>query len=242
VLRAFDVSNSMAAGDLEPSRLEAAKRAARGFVERQPSTILIGVVAFGDGAVVVQQPTGTAAEVLAAIDRLSIGGGTSLGQGLFASLNAIAGEPLNIDESALASDSGQVDIGYYGSASIIVLSDGENTGEPDPLAIADLASVAGVQVHSIGIGTEDGTVVEIDGFNIATALDRSLLGEVAARTQGTYYEAADAASLADIYGTIDLELTVRSEPTEVSALFTAGGALLLVVGALLSVLWFGRVV
>jgi Ca-activated chloride channel family protein len=242
VILAFDVSNSMAADDLDPSRIEAAKVAARAFVDQQPSTIRIGVVAFGDAAVLVQQPTDTPEDVIAAIDRLAIEGGTSLGQGLFTALTAIAGKPLNIDEAALKNDLGTLDIGYFGSSTIVLLSDGENNGEPDPLMIAQVASVAGVDIHAIGIGTPEGTVVDIGGFNVATALDRELLSEVAAVSDGKYYEAADAASLADIYKSIDLDFKAVTEHTEVTALFTAGAALLLVIGALLSVFWFGRVV
>lgn len=242
VIMAFDVSNSMAADDLEPSRIEAAKIAARAFVEQQPSSIRIGVVAFGDGAVLVQQPTNTPEDVIAAIDRLSVEGGTSLGQGLFAALTAIAGKPLNIDEAALESDLGQVDIGYFGSSTIVLLSDGENNGEPDPLVVAQIASVAGVHIHAIGIGTPEGTVVDIGGFNVATALDAELLSQVATVTDGHYYEAANAAELAKVYNDIDLDFKTVTEHTEVTALFTAGAALLLVLGALLSVFWFGRVV
>jgi Ca-activated chloride channel family protein len=242
VILAFDVSNSMAATDLEPTRLDAAKTAARAFVVKQPTTIRIGVVVFGDGSVVSLQPTNNQPDVLAAIDRLALEGGTSLGQGLYASLNAIAGKPIVIDEAALASDSAQVDIGYFGSSQIILLSDGENTGQPDPLTVAQIASVAGVRINTIGIGTEDGTVVDIKGFQVATALDRDLLTEIATVSNGTYYEATDADSLAQIYKSIRLEVTTTTEHTEVTALFTMAGSLLLVAGALLSVLWFGRVV
>jgi Ca-activated chloride channel family protein len=242
VILAFDVSNSMAADDLDPNRIEAAKTAARAFVEQQPSTIKIGVVAFGDGAVLVQQPTNTSEDVIAAIDRLSVEGGTSVGQGLFAALTAIVGKPIVIDEAALANDLGQVDIGFFGSSTIVLLSDGENNSEPDPLAVAQIASVAGVHIHAIGVGTPEGTVVDIGGFNVATALDRELLTQVAEITDGEYHEATDAASLAEIYKNIDLKFKRVTEHTEVTALFTAGAALLLVIGALLSVLWFGRVV
>jgi Ca-activated chloride channel family protein len=116
VILAFDVSNSMAADDLEPTRIEAAKAAARAFVENQPPTILIGVVAFSNGGLVVQQPTNDQAAVLATIDRLSPQGGTSLGQGIFTSLNAIAGEAIAIDPSALEEDIQSIDVGHYPSA------------------------------------------------------------------------------------------------------------------------------
>ena len=175
VILAFDVSNSMRADDLEPTRIEAAKAAATAFAERQPSTIRIGVVAFGDSAVTVLRPTKVKEDVVAAIRRLAVSGGTSLGQGLFTSLSTIAGKPLQIDQSALESDGGEVDIGFFGSSAIVLLSDGENTSRPDPMRLAEVASSAGVRVHAIGIGTPEGTVVEVDGFNVATALDEEQL-------------------------------------------------------------------
>ena len=242
VMLAFDVSNSMRADDLEPTRLEAAKQAATAFVERQPRTIRIGVVTFGDGAVTVLRPSKEKADVLAAIKRLSVGGGTSLGQGLYTSLEAIAGKPLTIDESALERDEGAVDIGFFGSSAIVLLSDGENTSRLDPLRLAEVASTAGVRIHAIGVGTEEGTVVEINGFSIATALDEGLLMEIAEVTDGTYEQAGDAAVLNRIYESIDLELKRVDEPREVTALFAAASGLLLVLGSVLSIAWFGRVI
>jgi Ca-activated chloride channel family protein len=242
VILAFDVSNSMRAKDLEPTRMAAAKKAALAFVEQQPRTIRIGVVAFGDTAVTVLKPSNVKEDIVAAIERLSVGGGTSLGQGLFASLRAIAGRPLMLNRSALDSDTGQVDIGFFGSSTIVLLSDGENTSRPDPLDIAKVASTAGVPVHAIGIGTKRGTVIEVDGFNIATALDEELLKKIATVTDGTYDQAADAAALAKVYDSIDLEFKATRKPREVTALFAAGGGLLLVLGAVLSMLWLGRVI
>ncbi len=242
VILAFDVSNSMRADDLEPSRIEAAKQAATAFAEQQPRSIRIGVVAFGDSAITVLRPTNVKKEVLAAIDRLSANGGTSLGQGLYTSLGAIAGKPLTIDESALDSDGGDVDVGYFGSSAIVLLSDGENTSAPDPLKIADIASTAGVRVHTIGLGTKEGAVVQVDGFNVATALDEDLLKEISKTTDGTYDAASNAASLTQIYKSIDLEFESVKRPREVTALFAAGAGLLLAIGSLLSVAWFGRVI
>ena len=242
VILAFDVSNSMRADDLEPTRMAAAKAAATAFVERQPSTIKIGVVAFGDSALTVLRPTNVQEEAVAAIRRLSPGGGTSLGQGLFTSLSTIAGKPLLLDESALESDAGEVDIGFFGSSAIVLLSDGENTSRPDPLRLAEVASSAGVPVHAIGVGTPEGTVVEVDGFNVATALDEDMLTEIADVTNGSYNRAGDAATLAQVYESIDLELKQVDEEREVTALFAAAGALLLAIGSLLSIAWFGRVI
>lgn len=242
VILAVDVSNSMRADDVRPTRLDAAKGAAKAFVARQPPEVQVGVVAFGDGAVAVQTPTNAHSDVLRSIDRLSSQGGTSLGQALVASLSAIAGKPVVIDAETLASDAARVDIGYFGSATVVLFSDGEETSRPDPRAVAEVASVAGVRVHTIGVGTPEGTVLEIDGFNVATALHGELLAEVASITDGTYHEAGDAEGLAAISRSIDLRFKLVSEHTEVSGIFAGGGALLLLAGALLSVVWFGRVV
>jgi Ca-activated chloride channel homolog len=243
VILAFDVSNSMRAKDLEPSRIAAAKAAARAFVERQPKTIRIGVVAFGDSAVTVLKPSSVKEDVIAAIDHLSVSGGTSLGQGLYTSLSTIAGKPLTINEAALDSDAGgSVDIGYFGSAAIVLLSDGENTASPDPLKLAEVASTAGVRVHTIGVGTKAGTVVDVDGFKVATALDADLLTKIANVTDGTYSQAGDAAALTGVYKSINLELKRVKKPREVTAVFAAAGLLLLAAGSLLSIAWFGRVV
>lgn len=243
VVLAFDVSNSMRAKDIEPTRIEAAKKAAIGFVDRQPRTIKVGVVAFGDSAVTVLRPSSDKEEVIAAIKRLSVSGGTSLGQGLYTSLSTIAGKALTFDEAALRSDAGgDVDIGYFGSSAIVLLSDGENTSELDPVKLADVASSAGVKVHAIGVGTKQGTVVQIDGFNVATALDAASLQKIADVTDGSYSEAADATTLASVYESVDLEFKHVKKPRETTAAFAFAGALLLAAGSILSIMWFGRVI
>jgi Ca-activated chloride channel family protein len=242
VILAFDVSNSMRADDLEPTRIGAAKAAATAFAERQPSTIRIGVVAFGDSAVTVLRPTKVKEDVVAAIRRLAVSGGTAVGQGLFTSLSTIAGKPLQIDESAVESDGGEVDIGFFGSSAIVLLSDGENTSRPDPLRLAEVASSAGVHVHAIGIGTPEGTVIEVDGFRVATALDEEQLTQIAEVTDGSYHRAGDAAMLEQIYESVDLELASVEREREITALFAAAGGLLLALGSLLSITWFGRVI
>jgi len=242
VVLAFDVSNSMKANDLKPTRMDAAKAAARAFVEKQPKNIRIAVVAFSDGGVVTQQPTTVRSDVLAAIDRLKPAGATSLGQGIFTSLSAIAGKPLAIDPNADLGEGTKVDIGFYGSASIVLLSDGENTSRPDPLDIAQIASVAGVHIYPIGLGSTAGTVVDIDGFKVATALDEEELKTIASDTGGTYFNAQDATSLAKIYKSIHLEVKTQPLKTEMTALVTGIAVALLVIGGALSLLWFGRVV
>ncbi len=236
VILAFDVSSSMTADDLEPTRIEAAKAAARAFVENQPRTIKIGVVAFSNGGLIVEQPTDDQAAILAAIDRLSPQGGTVLGQGIFTSLNAIAGKALAIDEESLE----DLQIEEYSSAVILLLTDGEDTGGQDPLEIAQVAAEAGVRIYPIGIGTPEGTVVQLEGFNILTQLNEPVLEEIASLTNGHYYQAEDAEALQEIYQTVDLELTIEGEKSEVTSIVTGLSLLFLLIGGGLSLFWFGR--
>jgi Ca-activated chloride channel family protein len=241
VILAFDVSNSMLAGDLEPTRIEAAKAAARTFVENQPGTVLVGVVAFSNGGLVVQPPTDNQADVLATIERLTPQGGTSLGQGIFTSLSAIAGEPVTLDEAALEEGIPRLEMGEIGSAVIVLLTDGENTGPPEPLQVAQVAAEAGVRIYPIGIGSSEGAILEVDGFSILTQLNEIPLQEIAGLTNGTYYHAEDEAALQEIYENIDLRLVVRGEKMEVTAIFAAIGLLVWLIGGALSMWWLGRV-
>lgn len=236
VILAFDISNSMIADDLEPTRIDAAKVAARAFVENQPQTIKIGVVAFSNGGLVVQQPTNDQAAVLAAIDRLKPQGGTVLGQGIFTSLNAIAGEALSIDAESLET----LDLEEYSSAVVLLLTDGEDTGGQDPLEIAQVAAEAGVRIYPIGIGTTEGTVMELEGFNILTQLNEPALQEIASLTNGSYYQAQDAETLQEVYQDVDLQLTVEGEKSEITSIVTGISLLFLLMGGALSLRWFGR--
>jgi Ca-activated chloride channel homolog len=242
VVLAFDVSSSMAATDIAPNRMQAAKNAARAFVQKQPANIRISVVAFGESGVIAQQPTIDRAAVTAAIDRLTPQGGTALGRGIQTSLSAIAGKTVQLDAPSATPEAQGQDVGYYGSAAVILLSDGENTDGPDPSDAADLASTAGVKVYPIGLGSPAGTVLSIDGFQVSTRLDEAGLRRIAQKTDGEYFSAADQKSLTKVYSSIDLAWKVERRRIEVTALFAAAAALMLLVGAGLSVLWFGRVI
>jgi Ca-activated chloride channel homolog len=242
VILAFDISNSMLATDLQPTRMDAAKAAAKDFVNAQPSSIKIGIVAFNNGALITQQPTTVRADTLAAIGRLEPTGATSLGQGLFTSLSAIAGRPLSLPPNATGDDIGNVDIGYYGSAAIVLLSDGENTSGPDAVSVAELASTAGVHIYPIGIGSPQGAVVQIGGFSVATALDEQELMQIASVSNGKYYNAQDTESLTQVYKNIDLRSVTDPKKTEVTALFAGISTLLLLIGGALSMVWFGRLI
>ena len=241
VILAFDVSTSMTADDLKPSRIDAAKHAASAFVRKQPSTVKIGVVAFNDNALVTLKPTDEQDEVLAAIDRLAPQGGTSLSEGMFASLGAIAGKAIEIPDNASEEDLLSLDIGHFGSAVIVMLSDGEHTSRVDPLQVAELAAGAGVRVFPIGIGKPEGATLTVDGYHIATALNEPLLKEIASTTDGVYLRAEDEAQLAATYRKIDLRLTTNGKDTEITSVFAGAAMLLLFAGSVLTIRWFGRV-
>jgi Ca-activated chloride channel family protein len=240
VILAFDVSYSMAAEDLLPTRMEAAKEAAKIFVENQPSTIQVGVVAFSNGGLIVQPPTDDQAVLLSTIERLGPQGATSLGQGIFSALNAIAGEAIAIDPAAFEDETPTVDIGYFPSSVILLLTDGENTSSPDPLQISQLAAESGVRIYPVGIGSQEGAILQIDGYNVSTRLDETALQAIADLTNGSYYRAEDEESLQEIYQNVDLQLTVRGEKMEVTAIIAGFSLLLFLIGGALTLFWFGR--
>jgi Ca-activated chloride channel homolog len=240
VILAFDVSNSMAAEDIDPNRLAAAKAAAVSFVETQPDTVDIGVIAFSQGALTTRLPTNDHAGTVSAINRLTVGGGTSLGNAIIASLAAITGKTVGLPDPA--SPTPPPDLGYWGSATIVLLSDGEDTGGPDAVAAAELAADAGVHIETIGVGTVEGTTIEVDGYQISTSLNEGLLAEVAQIGSGSYHRAQDAQALGAIYQSLDLRITTEEELIELTGAAVVIALLLLTIGGLLMINWFGRII
>jgi Ca-activated chloride channel homolog len=239
VVLAFDVSNSMAATDAAPTRLAAAQAAATRFIRAQPDTVDIGVVAFDDAALTTHVPTRDHDEAIAAIKRLHPAGGTSIGQAILAALTTIVGRQVKLPDPASTAPAPK--LGYWGSATIVLLSDGEETGGPDAVAAAQLASDAGVHVDTIGFGTTQGTTITVDGYQMATALDEDLLTRIAQTTAGSYHRAGDARALDEIYRSLDLRLTAKPEFVELTGAAVVLALLLLTAGGLLMVNWFGRI-
>ncbi len=237
VILAFDVSNSMGAKDVEPSRLGAAQAAAIDFVRAQPDTVDFGVVAFGQGALTTLNPTPDHESAVAAIKRLSIAGGTSLGQAILGSLSVIIGKSVSLPTD----DAPPPDLGYWGSATIVLLSDGEDTGGPDALAAAELASDAGVHIETIGIGTVQGTTIKVDGYEVATALNEDLLTQIAETTTGSYHRAEDAQALNAVYKSLNLRITVQDQALELTGATVVLALLLLTAGGVLMINWYGRI-
>lgn len=260
IVLAIDVSGSMRAADIEPSRLAAAKAAARTFVEEQPRSTRVGIVAFAATALVVQHPTTHREDLLSAIDRLQLQRGTAIGSGIVVSLatifpqSGISLESLAADRKpARRSDTGAdaakpeaqmrkpVPAGSYGSAAVILLTDGQSTTGPDPLAAARLAAERGLRIFTVGIGTADGEVMAFEGWKMRVRLDADMLKGVANITRGHYFYAGDAAELKKVYRSLNSRFVLERRETEITAAFAAAAAVLAIASALLSLVWFNRI-
>jgi Ca-activated chloride channel family protein len=255
VILAMDVSGSMAATDVAPSRLGAAKQAALSFISAQPGTVDVGVVAFEQGGLEAALPTADHATASAAVRRLKTGGGTSLGDAILASLAAITHKTV-----ALGRDGSAPKIGYWPSATIVLFSDGGDSGtgnasgtgsgtgagaggtDPETAAAAAVAQKAGVHVDTVGVGTAAGTTVDVEGYHLFTGLDEATLKSISQTTGGTYHPASDASELDKIASSIDLRLTVTNQPLPLAGAFIALALALLAAGAVLTVARTGRVV
>ena len=260
VVLAMDVSGSMRATDVQPNRLVAAQEAAKAFIADQPPFTRIGIVSFAGTAALVQPPTQSREDLIAAIDRFQLQRATAIGSGIIVSLAAIFPDA-GIDISQFASGRDHrgaaldgpkqaekakapvkpVPPGSYPSAVIILLTDGQRTTGPDPLEAAKLAADRGVRVFTVGIGTKEGEVIGFEGWSMRVRLDEDTLKQVANITQGEYFYAGTAVDLKKVYENLNSRLVLEKKETEVSALFAGAGALLALVAAALSVFWFHRI-
>jgi Ca-activated chloride channel homolog len=248
VILAFDVSGSMAATDISPTRIAAARTAAKDFVANQPSSISIGVVAFSDSGVSVQVPTTDPATIANAIERLAPQKGTSLAAGITASLDAIAASergPYSNDYYSNASaaptpTATPVPAGYHAPAAIVLLTDGENNERPDPLAAAQVAANQGVRIFTVGIGSANGTDLDVNGVHVHTQLNAAELQQISQMTGGTYYSATDAQQLRSVYDNLNTQLVATPQLTELTSVFAGLSVLMLLAGGMGSLLWLGR--
>jgi Ca-activated chloride channel family protein len=248
VILTIDVSMSMRATDLKPSRLEAAKSAARVFVEKQPKNVRIGVVLFSGSTAIVQAPTTDREAVLAAINRLTLQSRTAIGSGILTSLDAIFEEPgakpksssSDLLKPAEPKSPPPLQRGTYAPAIILLLSDGQSNTGPRPLDIIDHAANRGVRVYTVGVGSSDGALLEFGSYAVRVRLDEETLKSIAAKTDAKYFKADNEADLRDIYETLGTQLVFKPEQTELTAGFTGIAAVFVLIGGMLSLLWFNR--
>jgi Ca-activated chloride channel homolog len=263
IVMAMDVSGSMRAKDVEPDRMTASQNAAKQFVNDTPASTRIGLVTFAGSAALVQPPTRTKEDLVAAIDRFTFQRGTAVGNGLLVSLKTIfpdleidmrtvggrnrtsAAAPLGADSgtstAAKAPPPKPVPPGSNKSAVIVLLTDGQTTTGADPIEAAKEVANRGIRVFTVGFGTANGEIIGMEGWSMRVRLDEDTLKQIANITQGEYFYAGSAVDLKKVYETLNSRLILEKKETEVTAFFTAAAALLALLGACLSLLWFNRI-
>jgi Ca-activated chloride channel family protein len=227
VVLAIDVSLSMEATDILPSRLDAAKGAAGEFLDTVPETINVGLVAFAGSANVLVPPTTDHELVRRAVDDLVLGEGTGIGEAIFASLAAI--------ESAPPADDPDEPV----PATIVVLSDGETTMGRSNAEGIDAANEAGVPVSTIAFGTEDGLIF-IEGEAIPVPPDLAAMEQIADATGGVSFEAESEQELEAAYADLGSSIGFETEERPVTEWFIGAAMVGLFGAAVLSLLWFAR--
>lgn len=270
VILAMDVSGSMRARDVQPSRIAAAQDAAKTFIESQPIDVQIGIVAFAANAVLVQAPTLDRELLTTAINAFDLRRGTAVGSGVIVSLATIfPEEEFEIEGSLDPRDQlgqrsfGQpfgttsrrsldeppsekpahvpVEPGSYQNAVVILLTDGATTTGPDPIAAGKLAADYGVRVFTVGFGSTSGDVVDFGGRSMRAMLDATTLQDIADRTEGEYFEAQSSEALNEVYDSLSTKLVAEKKLTEIAFIFAGAGAVLALIAAGLSMAWLGRI-
>jgi Ca-activated chloride channel family protein len=259
IILAMDVSGSMRAVDVQPNRISAAQAAAKAFVAEQPANVRIGVVSFAATASVVQTPTQNRDDIIGAIDRFQLQRGTAIGSGIIVSLatifpdagidvssliygrSASRGMPLDQAGKAEKPPFKPVPPGSYTSAAIILLTDGQRTTGPDSMEAARMAADRGVRIFTVGIGTTKGETIGYEGWSMRVRLDEDTLKAIADVTRGQYFYAGTATDLKKVYESLNSRFLLEKKDMEISALFAAAAALTGLASALLSLLWFNRI-
>jgi Ca-activated chloride channel family protein len=227
VVLAIDVSLSMSATDVEPSRIEVAKKSAIRFVDNAPADTLVGVVAFDSAAQQIISATDNRDAVRRVISRLEPGTGTAIGEAIFASLDTISAAADEVDADKAA-------------GTIILLSDGTTTtGRPDNEAAA-AAQARGVKVNTIAFGTPEGTVVTPEGETVPVPPDQQALQNIADIARGKSFTATTEDALTKIYDSLGSAIVRKTLTKEASGLFALAAVVLLFFAAVVSQRWFRR--
>lgn len=232
ILLVTDISGSMKATDVRPTRLEAAKEAEHRFADAAPAEVRIGVMAFNGRPRTLQRPTRDREAVHVAIDRLDNRGVTATGEALLGALQLLRPELEPGEEAA--------------PAAIVLLSDGASTRGADPLDVARDARDHGVPIHTVALGTETGTIVvpRRDGSGgtrvVDVPPDVETMTEIARITGGQTFTAADAERLAAVYEQLGSRVGTREEEDEVGWILVAGALGLLAAGMASSMALLGR--
>jgi Ca-activated chloride channel family protein len=226
IMLAIDVSLSMEATDVAPTRIQAAKQAANEFVRSLPASFNVGLVAFAKSANVLVSPTKERAAIQQGLDGLQLAQSTATGEAVFACLEALRSVPAD---------------GAQGlpPARIVLLSDGYRTFGRSIEEAASASAAANVPISTIAFGTDTG-MIEIDGQTQRVPVDRPSLQKLAEATEGHFYEAASAAELKKVYEDMGSSIGYRTKPREVTQWYVGSALLLALTAAALSLLWTSR--
>jgi Ca-activated chloride channel homolog len=229
VMVAIDTSGSMAATDVPPNRLEAAKAAAVAFVDDLPDTVNVGIVSFAGSSAVVSAPTTDHAQVQEQIGSLDLGGGgTAIGEAVFSSLGQVERMTEQADGEPVPTR-------------VVLLSDGDNTAGRSPEVAAAAAAEAALPVSTIAYGTPNGTIHGPRGIS-RVPVDKAALRELAEATGGTAYTAKSGEELRSVYDNIGSSIGWRTQQQEVTPYLAALGLLVFVGAGALSLRWFSRLI
>jgi Ca-activated chloride channel family protein len=262
IILAMDVSGSMRAEDVQPNRLVASQNAAKAFLAELPRHVKVGIVAFAGAAQVVQPVTLSREDLNAAIDKFQLQRATAIGSAIVVSLSELFPEQRisltdmtwnrnadpfaprgrAIDQPRAEEKPFQpVEPGSYGSAAIILLTDGQRTTGVDTAEAARMAAERGIRVYTVGVGTVEGEIIGFEGWSMRVRLDEETLKDVARTTKGEYYYAGTAENLKQVYQSLSSKLTVEKKETEVAGLLALVASILALTAATLSLLWFNRI-
>ena len=231
VVLAFDTSISMEATDVTPSRIAAAREAAHRFIEVVPAGVRVGLVAFDQTARVVIPPTTSKTVLDRAIDRLSLGQGTAIGEAIYTSLDVLASDVLESD--CLPSTPGA-------GGSIVLMSDGDTTvGRPTTQAARE-AQRRGVKVSTVAFGTDHGSVV-VDFVAVPVPVDREALRAIAETTGGKVFEAESAEEIVSVFEDLGEGVGTRTEPREITDGLALAALVAAALAAIGSLVWFARI-
>lgn len=211
-----DHSGSMAANDVQPTRLSAAQAAANTFIDQLPSTVRLGAIGFSTSPDTVQQPLADHSAARANINAQAAGGGTDTGDALQLALSLLHGSSPK-----------------HPPAAIVLLSDGAANAGPDPVAVARQAAADHIPIYTVALGTPDGTLANPDPFGapISVPPDPQLMQQIAQVSGARAFNAQSADQLSSIYKRLGSQLGTVSRKREVTGLFALGGLVLLVLAA-----------